>query len=82
MRKLKLWRFCHHGSAANRLGDAGEQPSFPDERYDFCASALLRASSAISAFSRATLSAREAVERSRSGPSETPLVVANGCSAF
>ena len=34
-------RSCH----ANRLGDAGEQPSFPDASYDFCASALLRASS-------------------------------------
>jgi hypothetical protein len=82
MRKLKLWHFFQHGSAANRLGDAGEQLSCPDASYDFCASALLRASSAISAFSRATLSAREAVETSRSGPTGTPLVTSNGCSAF
>ena len=37
---------------------------------------------AISAFSRATLSAREAVERSRSGPTGTPLGVANGRAAW
>jgi hypothetical protein len=37
---------------------------------------------AISAFSRATLAAREAVERSRSGPSGTPLVAAAGCPAL
>ena len=67
---------------ANRLGGAGEQPSFPDASYDFCASALLRASSAISAFSRATLSAREAVERSRSGPTGVLLVAAGGCAVF
>ena len=66
----------------NQLDDAGERPSFPDESYDFCASAPLRTSSAISAFSRATLSAREAVERSPSGPTGTPLVAANGCAGF
>jgi hypothetical protein len=57
-------RSCH----ANRLGDAGERPSVPDESCDFCAPALLRASSAISAFSWATLAARQAVEGLRSGP--------------
>ena len=62
------------GVSCNRLCDAGERSSVSSKSYDFYPSALLRASSAISAFSWATPSAPKRFRLRRYAPSEGRLL--------